>query len=262
MERIWLVPVIVSILILGTIGFSQEADAVTINISNSAGLSSDSSIVADGTNIYITWRDVIAGNAEILFSKSTDGGATFSVPQNISNSAGFSVEPFITTDGTNLYVTWFDNTAGNPEILFSKSTDGGVTFSVPQNISNNAGDSRVPAIITDGTNLYVTWWDDTAGNFEILFSKSTDGGTTFSVPQNISNNAGQSRLSAIATDGTNIYVTWDDNSAGIIQILFSKSTDGGATFSVPQNISNTAGSSAIPSITTDGTNNLLRNEIN
>jgi uncharacterized repeat protein (TIGR01451 family) len=230
-----------------------ETFSTPANISNNAGSSGEPSITTDGTNLYVTWGDSSPGNFEILFSKSTDGGTTWSTA-NISNNAGSSGEPSITTDGTNLYVTWQDNTFGNVEILFSKSTDGGTTWSSPANISNNGGFSFEPSITADGTNLYVTWYDDSSGNSEILFSKSTDGGTTWSSPVNISNNARFSERPSITADGTNLYVTWHDGSFGFPEILFSKSTDGGATWSSPVNISNNGGFSEFPSITTVGTN--------
>ena len=246
----------------GEILFSKSIDggatfSAPINISNNSRDSIYPSIVTDGTNILIVWQDGSTGNDEILFSKSTDGGTTFSVPKNLSNDVINSSNPSITTDGTNILVTWHDASSGNEEIRFSKSTDGGTTFSVPKNISNNSGESLRPSITTDGTNILVTWYDNSSGHYEILFSKSTDGGTTFSVPKNISNVIEDSNDPIIITDGTNILVIWNDRPVINYEIFFSKSTDGGTTFSVPKNISNTVGLSVDPSITTDGTNILV-----
>ena len=43
-------------------------------------------------------------------------------------------------------MVWQDNTPGNPDIFFSASTDGGLTFSEPENISENSGGSVEPQI--------------------------------------------------------------------------------------------------------------------
>nr|MCH9657354.1 glycoside hydrolase [archaeon] len=230
------------------------------NISNNSEVSAIPSIATDGTNILVTWaHSDTPSNSDIFFSKSTDGGITWSTPQNISNTGIVSSRPSIATDGTNILVTWAhsDTPSGNFEILFSKSTDGGITWSTPQNISNTGGGSEFSSIATDGTNILVTWRHAASGNVEILFSKSTDGGITWSTPQNISNNSEVSSHPSIATDGTNILVTWDDNLLGNQNIFFSKSTDGGITWSTPQNISNTGIVSSHPSIATDGTNILV-----
>ena len=59
-------------------------------------------------------------------------------------------------------------------------------------------------------NVYVVWNDDTFGNFDIFLAKSTDGGETFSTPENISNNEGFSEFPQFAVNGNNVYVLWID----------------------------------------------------
>jgi len=95
-------------------------------------------IVADNTNssyagnLYIGWTEFTLTKSVILFSRSTDGGRTWSVPFEISSHEGLprddngSVEGFsgvVAPDGT-LYVVWAD---GNT-IMFTRSRDGGVNF--------------------------------------------------------------------------------------------------------------------------------------
>jgi hypothetical protein len=67
---------------------------------------------------------------------------------NIANTALSSsiFETFIIASGNNVYVTWTDGTPGNWEILLAKSADSGKTFNKPINVSDNAGESREPAI--------------------------------------------------------------------------------------------------------------------
>src|SRR6266702_1734627 len=109
-------------------------------------------------NINVVWDDFTPGNSQIFFSRSTDGGVTFSTPKNLSNLS---------------------------EIFFSRSTDGGVTFSIPKNLSNNAGFSGSSRIAVDsGGNINVVWEDNTPGNLDIFFSRSIDGGLTFFTPKN------------------------------------------------------------------------------
>ena len=43
-------------------------------------------------------------NIEIIFSKSNDNGETFSMPDNISNNAGTSINADISSEGANVYV--------------------------------------------------------------------------------------------------------------------------------------------------------------
>src|SRR6266849_2179219 len=54
-------------------------------------------------------------------------------------------------------------------------------FSTPKNISNNTGNSLQPRIVVDSSgNINVVWRDDTPGHFDSFFSRSSDGGATFS----------------------------------------------------------------------------------
>jgi hypothetical protein len=156
-------------------------------------------------------------------------------------------------DNNNIYKVWSDNTtSSNNEILFVKSTDGGKSFTDPKNISNNTSESINPAIAVSGNTVYVTWSDNTtSGNNEILFVKSTDAGTNFTDPENISHNAGSSENPAIAVSGNSVYVAWS-NSASNSEILFIKSTNAGDNFTVPENISNNAGTSENPVIAVSG----------
>ena len=52
--------------------------------------------------------------------------------------------------------------------------------------------------------------DNTPGNNDIFFAASTNNGTSFSTPINLSNNTGLSVFPQIATSGNNVYVTWQD----------------------------------------------------
>jgi hypothetical protein len=87
-------------------------------------------------------------------------------------------------------------------------------------------------------NVYVAWtiFPGTAGNFRILFSRSTDTGRTFSKPIKLSPGSSfpQGSDIAVAPDGT-VYVFWRQfRFVGFDAIVFTKSTDGGQTFSKPQ----------------------------
>src|SRR4029077_1896368 len=87
----------------------------------------------------------------------------------------------------------------------------------------------------------------TAPNGNIYLSYSTDGGATFSNTK-ITNYSGgpcpcpSPAAPQIAIDsGGNINVAWGDNSSGPLDIFFSRSSDGGATFPTPQNLANMGG---------------------
>ena len=84
---------------------------------------------------------------------------------------------------------------------------------------------------------------------------STNNGTSFGTPINISNNAGNSLEPQIATSGNNVYITWEDTTPGNFDI-FVISNNQPFGFGTPLNISNNPGSSENPQIAAD--NNIER----
>jgi hypothetical protein len=225
-----------------------------VNLSNSIGTSAAPVLNLNGNNVYVAWHDDTYNNFEIYFTKSTDGGKTFSKPVKLSqdfvnNSTTIDSEfPSIASSPSALYTVWQENSTGFFDILLRKSTDGGKTFSKPVNLSNNSGSSAFPRVAVYGNSPYVVWQDNVTGNFEILLRKSTDGGKTFSKPVNLSNNSGNSSDPAIFIYEKNVYLVWDDDSPGNADILFTKSTDGGKTFSKPVNLSNNTRGSFDPAL--------------
>jgi hypothetical protein len=93
------------------------------------------------------WPRVLAVMSLALLSLCASAQAqTFSVPINVggannpATNQDFSYTPQVAVDSSgNIFVVWEDDAAANNNILFSRSTDGGKTFSVPANISKSTG---------------------------------------------------------------------------------------------------------------------------
>ena len=153
-------------------------------------------------NVYAAWTKFTTGGDQIVFSRSTDGRATFSNPLAISpdynnnhvggrQGAAVKVGP----DGT-VYVVWLDTVNKQAVERLSISHNGGKTFPM-QNITvatvTDDFVSPVPgssfrqdarsfpsfSIAPDGT-LYVALGnrtgDPTNGHAVVLVTKSTNGG--------------------------------------------------------------------------------------
>jgi BNR repeat-like domain len=153
--------------------------------------------------IYVTWTRFIFNahngryvQSPIFFVYSTDGGATFSAPENISANAHYSQgsHPVVAPDGT-LYVFWDGSTrlATLDSTYMVKSTDGGSTWSAPLSISTLVESSPLAdtafrvnsypaAAVAPNGDVYVTWTTAASGHSVAVYSTSTDGGTTWSAP--------------------------------------------------------------------------------
>lgn len=228
--------------------YSQEPsfDAVTALVQNSGNRALHSyHTTIIGNNMYAIWADNGAGNGDVFFARSAQKGKGFDSIVNISKNEGFSKHPQMNVLDSNVYVVWQDDSSGNKEIFFARSTDGGASFSNPINLSNNSGDSEFPYIAASGKNVYVVWRDNTTGNYDIYLRTSHDNGTTFSDVVNLSKNSGDSmfgmRVIPIVASGDDVYVVWQDYTVENGEILLARSTNSGISFSSVVNVSKTSG---------------------
>jgi len=224
---------------------------------NTFGIVETPNVAVSGSNVYVVWRDPSIVRGEIYLKASTDNGSTFGNIINVSTSPTFSVNPQVIVSGSNVYVVWMENVVGsNSDILFRSSNDNGATFGTTINLSNNSGRSEDQQIAVSGSNVSVIWRDDTPGNFDILFRSSNDNGATFGTTINLSNTPQYSFPPRIAVSGSNVYVVWYDtiDPASGSEVLFRRSTNGGASFDNAVNLSNNRANSSNPRIAVSGSN--------
>jgi len=112
-------------------------------------------------NIYIAWTDFNKSPHAIEFSRSTDGGTSFSRPlREISGSSGYYLAQGVCLavgpNGT-LYAAWsiYDSSTGYESAIgFNKSTDGGKTWGTPKRLSIQAF-SGIRGHLNKGTEIRV-----------------------------------------------------------------------------------------------------------
>lgn len=230
--------------------------------------------------IYITYTDFdFSGNfprTAIEFVKSTDGGVSWSTPVVIDEVFGDAfVQGSQVTIGPNgeIYVAWerYDADFVKRSIKFRKSTNGGSTFGQKMKVSQvtHVGDSfslqgNFRAFIdlqglavdssgqaTTGT-IYITWHDGRNleqrdvfgidGHYrfaDILLSKSSDRGSTWSVPVRVNNDPKTKKadqfMPAIAVDGFgSVGVLFYDRKYNLrnflLGVTFARSINAGETW--------------------------------
>lgn len=243
-------------------GTTWSASALLDSVVLGGGLlrNSDASVTVDTAgNFYITTIALnnTNGNTTLAIYKSTDGGITFPAAQILAQGSSEDKE-MITTDlapgspfKNNIYISW-SRLNLSPDIRLIRSTNGGVNWSTPANVSSTAtnGQGSDPATGPNG-NVYVTWV-----NFNYTtqyFNKSTDGGLTFGTPQIVAtgtqasipfSQSGPTTFPSIACDVSGgprngyVYITWCDGRNGDADVFLARSTDNGTTWSAPIRVNN------------------------
>jgi hypothetical protein len=202
----------------------------------------------------------------VAFSRTTDGGVTWSPPVDLSGRAGVTADqannPVLAPVGADLMAAWDTDTAtgnlldGSRDIIAARSPDGGATWGAPVTVNTDFGDTLLvntsPAIAGDGGGRWVAVWERQSlvnGAFgiecDIFSAASADSGATWSAPVPVNAAASDSPVAdwspRVATDGAGTWVTvWEDylSSGGIYgDILMSRSTTNGASWSAPATVS-------------------------
>jgi len=229
---------------------------ITKRLSFNTGDSVFPIIAVDSKNyIHVVWYDNSPGNWDLYYKRSEDGGATWTTKRLTYNPDG-SYKPAIAIDSNDhIHLVWYDETPGNSEIFYKKSTNGGTTWTTKR-LTYNFGYSEDPAIAVDSNNhIHLVWYEDTPGNWEIYYKKSTDGGTTWTT-RRLTYNPDGSYKPAIAVDSNNHpHVVWFDHTPGNYEIYYKNSLDGGATWTT-ERLTYNSGMSEDPDVSTDSDNHV------
>jgi hypothetical protein len=144
------------------------------------------------------------GETQVVVSHSNDGGATWRqvavTPLQHSPDSSFSTAMAVSKDGT-IYLTWEysdSETFGPAYVVFSKSSDGGNTWSNPKLVTpielvDSLPNTPIyvpdtPAISVDNSDgphagsLYAVMYNWTGTFMQVQVVRSADGGETWSKP--------------------------------------------------------------------------------
>lgn len=147
-----------------------------------------------------------------------------------------------------IHVVWYDKRDGNWEIYYKRSTDCGLTWESDRRLTNDASFSIKPSVAVSGSNVYVMWYDNRDGNYEIYYKRSPDGGTNWTPDMRLTNNSSNSIIPSVKTLGPNVHIFWSDDRDGNYEIYYKRSTDYGTTWGSDTRLTNNSGFSQFPSV--------------
>ncbi|MFL6675530.1 MAG: sialidase family protein [Massilia sp.] len=203
--------------------------------------------------IFVLWQEIIfsggSHGGEILFSRSEDGGASFSEPINLSNSRGGdgkgrldretwsngSLDLAAAPDGT-LFAAW---TEYDGMLWLARSVNGGMSFSRPRQVAGEPGlPARAPSLATGpGRTVYLAWTVGEDPHADIHVAQSDDAGLSFHRPWLVGAGPGHADAPRLAVDQRGVlhlvYAESANGTRGPYRIRYTRSSGGAAKFEVP-----------------------------
>jgi len=209
-----------------------------------------------------------ASVSAVLVARSTDGGLTWSNPATLIRDAGsafFNDKETITADPTDarfVYATWDRlRQSGNAPTFFARSTDGGISWEPARPIFDPGGNDQTIGnlirVLPDGTLVDMfTLLGQAPPSIQVI--RSSDRGVTWSAPIRVSafgalgaydqpsgtviRDGSDIAQMAVAPDGSLAIVWQDGRFTGLRDaIAFSRSFDGGLTWSAPVRVNSDPG---------------------
>ena len=239
---------------------SHAAWTEPANLTNTTNASYYPSVARDDDGIHVAWLELTSGGGRtIYYRRSTNNGASWTQAGNLSSLSGEPWHPIIISAGGSLHVTWNDQRTPNSSIYYRRSDDGGDTWSAEKLAALYLPGDFVLGrlgIAVNGQNIYIAVYANVSGIPTLHVLRSSNGGNTWSAPVKIAEVGGinsQSRPS-ISCHGGAVHVMWQEMAFSPSRdlIKYSRSLDGGSTWSATQVFIETTESLLYPTIISDG----------
>jgi len=194
----------------------------------------------------VDWQN-LEGNANsewsLVVTRSTDNGDTFGPGQVVDSQVvapyRFLVylppKPALVVKGRTAVVAWTDGRSGAPQVLASRSGDGGATWTRPAAVSTSGGAQDLPALAMAGSGrVDVLYYEGSAqgDDAHVLLASSGDGGRRFGRPVQVTTRPSNRKVGpmftslqrdadfgstiALRADGPTALAAWTDTRNGTV----------------------------------------------
>jgi hypothetical protein len=187
------------------------------------------SLAADSRRgVFVAWQDGRRGSPDIYLARSTDGGASFGPNVRVNDDQGQKwrgLPSLALGPNGEVCVAWEDRRNDRPDIFFSKSTDGGLSFLPGLQINRivlggsaaTAQERFPPGLAVDSRGIITVTWRGPRALPRIYVARSASGGQTFSDPVVVDD--AKSPVAPTAPNLTvdaagRVFVAWADNRIG------------------------------------------------
>jgi hypothetical protein len=234
MKRMGLMMGLFGLFLLAQIAQADWTPAIRLTWNPSSpfvGASGSAIAVDSAGNPHVVWHAFNWMSSDIYYRNSTDGGATWGAKKRLTWTSALTYDPDIVIDGRDtIHVVWrSQNLMSTSNVYYKASGDLGSTWTAAKKITTNASGERPRIAVDSSGNLFVVWYDDTPGTFQIYFIKSMDNGVTWTPKERLTYSLNDCLYSDIAVDSSgNLHLVFSLlPAAELINVIYERSTDGG-----------------------------------
>lgn len=216
------------------------------------------SIMQDSSDkIWLVWAngDPHAGN--LLYKTSSDGGLSWSTAcMLVPDVCDVSGTSLLQDSSGRIWIAWASGQQGAFDIYYITSDNGGNSWSSTQRLTAYSGDDVNPSLIEVDSEVWVVFRSNgLSADDDIWYTKTSDVGTTWSDPTQLTSNPGPNRGPDAMVDSTGkIWVAWKNRNE---DISFKTSIDKGVTWSPEAELAAHPAAEAHPSIIEDAFGKIL-----
>ena len=249
-------------------GAVQEAAGIPVSIDINP--QQEPGVAHDGTNYLVVWSDYRTKTGDAswdVIGARVNASGTLLDPAGITISAAFNdqKDPAVAFGATGYLVSWSDYRAVTAaglatgwDIYAARITKAGaVTDATGIAVSKAVKDQRFPAVAFDGAQFLLAWQDQrTSVNTDIYAARVSAAGVVVDTAGfAVSSAASLQERPAVASDGTQFLVVWQDRRSDPQWDIFGArvSASGALLDSTGIAISQTSNSQQLPAVTSDGT---------
>lgn len=241
-------------------------DSSGIAISTASANQRHPAIISDGTDYFVVWQDERSGVPDICGARVTQTGVVLDpngIP--ICSTTHTQKYPAAAFDGTNYLVVWQDardTTSSQCDIYGARVSVNGIVIDTDGiAISDYTLDQLLPSVDFDGTNFLIVWEDRRSPARDIYGTRMDTAGVVLE-PNGIAISADPMSPEcspAVAFDGTNYLVVWEDDRNGTYPDIYGARVDQGGVvldaLGIP--ISVTQGQKQLPAVAFGSTDYLV-----
>jgi len=174
--------------------------------------------------VFRSWG--LSYNDDIWYKKTSDGGATWSEPVQLTSHPTREFVPDALVDSAGkIWVVWSREVEFNENNIYGKtSIDNGVSWSEDQELTTHLGYESGPSIIEDVSGRIFVFYRQTYEDmtYDIWYKTTVDGGNTWSGYEELTADTYHNYCPCAALINDEVWVVWNSDRSGNFDIWLAK----------------------------------------